>query len=68
MSARDAITKRIDLGLAVLDSIVPPRTVVSRQVIMEVCECSHGAVMKMEGKALANLRQMVERELNRREQ
>ncbi len=61
MSAHADKSKRIDLGLAVLDAIVPSGMVVPTQTIADVCGCTYMAVEKIEAKALSKLRIKVER-------
>ena len=54
-----AKTKRIDLGLAILSAITPPRVTYTAEEIACFCDCSPAMISHIEARALRRLREKV---------
>jgi hypothetical protein len=61
---RGAKTKRIDLGLALLSSLAPPRAALTTIDIAAWCGCTPAMISSIEARALRRLREKVRAHFN----
>jgi hypothetical protein len=59
-----AKTERIDLGLALLAAVTPPRTVLSPAEIAAWCDCTPAMITGIEARALRRMREKVREQFN----
>jgi hypothetical protein len=59
-----AKTERIDLGLAVLSAVTPPRAALTPTEIAAWCDCTPSMVSQIEARALRRLREKVGAQFN----
>jgi hypothetical protein len=57
-------TDRIDLGLALLASVAPPRTALSPADIAAWCDCTPAMITAIEARALRRMREKVRAKFN----